>query len=254
MIDTFFGNICAGFLSVLDFLVNFLVGLSGVFSWPIVALILILFFKRQIRKILNELQLGVRDDGKVGILPQRNAPDVSSLGGGVDGELATPISPVVNNEEGEVQAVDVIPLDNDFRNVIKKHLQAARDGITAHIERSPASLGRLDYVETIYTDAYFALMFERAYQFIYGSQISFLRFARDKNQPVSRAEAKSFYLEAKSKFPNVYQNVEFEVWLSFMYSHLFLQEDATGLSVTEEGRAFLSYIIQVRTYLLDKAG
>jgi hypothetical protein len=92
-----------------------------------------------------------------------------------------------------------------------------------------------------------AIDFENIYNLIFGSQLTLLSdlntvFAAGR--PIARARA--FYDRAAAESSEIYESFPFEQWCGFLrQSRLITLEQGGIIKITEEGRDFLRYIVQV---------
>lgn len=96
-------------------------------------------------------------------------------------------------------------------------------------------------------------LFERTYNFIFGSQILLLE--RLNSSPLSMDDLKQFYERARDAFPEIYKNYTFEQWLNFLESFTLITrtQDGSLFAITPRARGFLRYIID-NGYTTQKAG
>jgi len=98
-----------------------------------------------------------------------------------------------------------------------------------------------------------AVDFENLYNLIFGSQIFLLQ---DLNavyatgRPLERA--KQFYENAVKTFPPVYENYSFDQWLDFLVNSGVVIREPNSVKITEEGRDFLRYLVQVGKEILKQ--
>jgi len=91
-----------------------------------------------------------------------------------------------------------------------------------------------------------ATEFENLYSLIFGSQIVLLQDLNSVYVTGRPVEAvKPFYETAARTFAAVYQNYSFDQWLAFLVSSGLITRDGNVVKMTEEGRDFLRYLVQV---------
>ena len=56
------------------------------------------------------------------------------------------------------------------------------------------------------------------------------------------------YNELEKKYPRSYFNYSFDNWIAFLTSNSLVIEENSFLKITDNGRAFLTYIIYQRGY------
>jgi len=87
-------------------------------------------------------------------------------------------------------------------------------------------------------------LFERAYNFIYGTQIDLLSFvANSAEGKINFENARNFYQEFLKRSGN--QNVSIDQYIGFLVSNKFLERLDAGksLRMTELGKKFLAYVL-----------
>jgi hypothetical protein len=87
------------------------------------------------------------------------------------------------------------------------------------------------------------LSHERNYNFIFGSQLHLL--GRANVAPVAPEVANSIYEQAKAANP-VYGTYTFDQWIGFLIQSGLLTHDAGGYAITNLGRGFLKYLVDMR--------
>ncbi len=108
------------------------------------------------------------------------------------------------------------------------------------------------YLVRMLAIAQIAWVFEANNFGILGSQIQFLQTLNTGPVPVSKV--REFYDQAAIDFPDYYKIYPFEGWLNWLVStaHFADQQDEM-LSITEDGREFLRYLIS-RGYSFSRFG
>lgn len=95
-------------------------------------------------------------------------------------------------------------------------------------------------------------LFERTYNFIFGSQILLLE--RLNSGPLTMDNLKEFHERARAAFPDIYKNYTFEQWLNFLESFALIARTQDGMfTITHRARGFLRYVID-NGYTTQKAG
>ena len=89
---------------------------------------------------------------------------------------------------------------------------------------------------------------EIAYRLVLGSQINLMLLANTPNPPTTE-KAREIFDQAKSAFPTIYNNFEFEAWRQFPINAGLLRMDVTPAGVTvfritPAGRDFLHYLVE----------
>ncbi|MEY9428868.1 hypothetical protein ABH975_004183 [Bradyrhizobium ottawaense] len=96
-------------------------------------------------------------------------------------------------------------------------------------------------------------LFERTYNFIFGSQLLLLE--RLNSSPLSLDDLKEFYERGKTAFPEIYKTYTFEQWLAFLESSSLVARVNGGslFAITPRARGFLRYLID-NGYTTQKVG
>jgi hypothetical protein len=89
---------------------------------------------------------------------------------------------------------------------------------------------------------------EITYRVILGSQINLMLLANTPNPPTTE-KAREIFDQAKSAFPAIYTNFEFEAWSQYPIRAGLLRMEATTADVTvfritPTGRDFLHYLVE----------
>lgn len=83
---------------------------------------------------------------------------------------------------------------------------------------------------------------ERAYNFIFGSQIRALRLLNNSGWKVDVARLKAIFEDGKEQYPQIYGEAQFEEWMKFLLSWRFVTQDDTTICLTPIGHDFLGYL------------
>lgn len=99
-----------------------------------------------------------------------------------------------------------------------------------------------------------AVVFERTYSLIFGSQLAILQFLASSPNILERPEAiLPFYEKAKAGYPSLYETYSFDKWLSFMKSSILVTQQNESIGITVRGKEFLKYLID-HGYSFFKSG
>ena len=85
--------------------------------------------------------------------------------------------------------------------------------------------------------------FEQYYRVIFGSQLELMLRANAGVADMATAEA--IFQQASSSFPEVHQNANSDLWMSFLVNTdlLAYSDDRSRLLITPKGKAFLHYLV-----------
>lgn len=86
---------------------------------------------------------------------------------------------------------------------------------------------------------------EFIYNRIFGSQIAFLE-RLDGRGSLTVDEAREFFKPYADKYPQLYNNYGFDLWLNFMTANALVLRDGDTLTIDEIGHDFLVYITDQR--------
>lgn len=89
-----------------------------------------------------------------------------------------------------------------------------------------------------------ALHFERAYSFIWGSQLAILQHLNTLvDVGASMESLKPFYEQAAATYPQMYKTYRFETYMSFLRSQMLVEIKKDHAFITLIGREFLKWLI-----------
>jgi hypothetical protein len=196
-------------------------------TWPAVALIVMLLFRKPLTGLLSRLQ--ILKAGREGFSLDANPPATelqaqsSSPDAGKDLQQAMDITVPASVRERE-EAIRVV-----LRNLTGPESQ---------------KINVLVRNLAVYQAMYCA---EMIYRTIFGSQIALLR-QLNLTSAKTPADVKSYYYEiAKAQFPALYADYSFEQWVGYLTSwKLIAVTDGGRFSITEGGREFLKWMTDAR--------
>lgn len=188
--------------------------------WPIVVLVLVIFFLLLFRHQIGKLIDRTKEVGKLGLKTYETQP---------------PPPKEEKKELIEFYRSFESPLIKDWETIVNDSLKQRK--IEAPDEREKALL-RLT--------AQSALLFflERVYGAIWASQVFCLRYLNSKPDGVNISEIKPLYETAKTNFPAIYQNYPIEKWVGFLKGSNLVKEEDSRLSISVGGREFLKYLAE----------
>ncbi len=91
-----------------------------------------------------------------------------------------------------------------------------------------------------------ALQFEWVYGVIWASQVWLLLHLNSRVDGDALGSARAYYDGGRSQFPKMYEDYSFDQWLGFLESSLLLGREAERVRITEVGREFLKYLLDMR--------
>lgn len=222
-----------------------------VVCWPIVAVIAILAFRKQVAGLLNRVKKlgipGMNIDAESAAASTMQA-ESKPVGTGLNAESAigtiqaesklakTEFDAETENRLRQVRNIDVAPIVQEQQNLIRADLRKL--GI-AQGEQVELLVKHLAVTQLL-------LRAEFTYRVIFGSQIALLKFL-NTSASGTRAELSKFYEHAKTQFPQVYETYSFEQYLHFLLTQeLMMTEDHQRYSITFAGQEFLKWITAAR--------
>lgn len=203
----------------------FLDFLSSV-AWPTLIMLIVIFFEKQIRKLI------------------KNIKKVEAAGGSIEINNQQQSSGKVKSLNAEIlEAEPEIPL-NEY---LYRYTQSSRDLVRGVIlrESETENNGNSDdfnrllvYSMLMYFDKYF----RNIYVYIYGSQIELLMKLLTNNNE-TKESLKYYYDNAVSVNPNTYSNYSYGQYLQFLQGneliHIF---ENNNIVITDQGRDFLTHL------------
>lgn len=199
------------------------ISLAQVLAWPIVVILAIVLFKKELADILpnvEEVGTGGVKIGRGAAKRQANEQQV------VTANPAITATPTAN-------APPVSPVIVAFERSIVASLETMLDGA-----KIPALTRALASVRV-------ELAFERVYRLIFGSQIAALKRLLE-NGPSNRTEAEGYFDEIKRRYPEFYRDGNFEEWVGFLLRQELVNVDRGTYRITEAGIEFLTYLFNLR--------
>ncbi len=187
--------------------------------WPVVALIFGIIFLLIFKKPLSRLIDRTEKIGKKGVKARKSARDA---------QKETPLQQSQANE-----------LLRQFDNVL---LTETEEIIRKGMEDVPTADRERVFIRYV-AGLWILQWFERAYAYIFGSQIATLQELNSKST-IDTSIIKLWYDQAAAQAPDVYEKYSFQQWLSFLEAwNLITQTDEQNLSITVAGREFLKFLI-----------
>lgn len=214
--------------------VELLIGIA----WPIVFIAIVLILKTSIVKAIKAIteSLASRritiDKGKLAFEPpEQNLPkdeDIFSI------DIADP----------KLQSFFNDRLDNARLNAEKA---------IAELTKEKPSWSREDVLLNAFADLDAALILERIYSSMFGSQIDLINSLSKNNNEAKIDVAKSIYDKATTDWPTMYPDYSYEDWLNYLVASGVILINDDQIKLTNVGTAFKPYfksrnIIPTRAY------
>lgn len=214
-------------LSWFSELVTLVIGIA----WPLALITGLLLFRQQLADVLNRL-VKAGKEGLEFVQPPQTAPP------------ATEISPTDALSMAENFPEDFKPLaealDAKLEEAIPRLMEARQTN-----DRDALKLGAID--------AWAALLLEKVYRTVWGSQIEAIEFLKDQGGSAPIQALRTFYDSGSKKNVFLYARYSFEQWLEYLEGAELVGLEADIASVRPLGRALLPYV-QQHKYERYKAG
>ncbi|HBM90308.1 MAG TPA: hypothetical protein DD400_00275 [Rhodospirillaceae bacterium] len=230
-------------------IIKTLKGLSEAFSWPIVVLISFLVFRAPIKAYINRITFAYH--GKTAVhspLDKQQVPTDMTASINKLGKM--PERPVeVETNTNELEKVEVQKESGadaylkSFDNPLLKDVEdRISEDLSARNIVDPSD--KTEVLVRALASTQLALLTERIYTSIWGSQVRVLRFLNGQENGVDISALRPFYEVAKSDYPDWYKEQSFERWLGFLTSYNLITVEKTRYVITVAGRQFLRYIAE----------
>ena len=237
-------------------LVEFLMQSLTHMMWPIVIIMLILYFGAPLRDLLRSLReilinrgLKVTASGVEIPSPQeevetlqdvlkKNPRHKDFLKQNKPELLDQPLT-----EQQEVKEPSFEPLEKTFIEDIKSSLEKFLS------EKDPEVTDK-ELLENLICEAYISLYFERSFQRLLGSQLELLTHLMHQpsfSTPLENAQ--SIFEAALANVPGS----SFDKWIHYLEQLKLVKKAKETIELTEEGQGFIRYLLD-RGYSLKKAG
>lgn len=190
-------------------------------TWPSVVLSLGVLFIIVFRRPIADLLGRTRKVGKGGLETYDNAqlPAPTDTRTEVEKFLRTYDNPLLLEQEGSIRM--------DLKN---RKLDAPADSQQVLI-RALAGTQIL-------------LHFERVFSAIFASQVAILNFLNSRPEGASLDDLRPFYEDARTRFPAIYRESDFESYLGFLQSFQLLDISQGAVSIKPAGREFLKWLVE----------
>jgi len=218
-------------------IVELVISLLSVLVWPIVVVIIFFVLREPLSGIItraNEFGFG-KFVAKMGPISKQ----------GIESKDMT--LEQLQNDKFSKTATDLLKIYSDstikyFENYIKQATNYDKLDTAEKREKELFSYSKI---------ALLVIIFGNIYNTIYGSQIRILQKLNSSNVE-NKDTIREYYDSAKKMFANVYSNYSYENYLSYLtISNLIVIEQDGKIIISDFGRDFLKYIVEVR-YPLEK--
>ena len=208
---------------------DYILKLLQALKWPLLVLILGIFFILVFRKPLSNILARIRSIGKRGI-------DIN-------------VSPQLENEDKRKAAVDELMRVGDSSVLIELENAILKDLNERGLETHGDSIKILTKHLAI---TQLALDFEQIYHLIFGSQIKLLkRLNQSLGVGLSKEDVEDYFETIKIAFPEVIRNWNLADYLSFLLSRALITRQENNYHITIKGIEFLIWMIRTG-HLEDK--
>jgi hypothetical protein len=205
-----------------------------VLAWPIVVLTIFLNLKTPLINIINRIKkIGYKDTGIEMHISNKQGESKSPIDNLTDGKSDIELDSILNLFAPET-------LDFSKFTVTK---QSNLEALDTQEDREKVLLS--------YSQIIFLFMhFNKIYYNIFGSQIRILQ-RLSSSIIESRITLLSFYNDAKSAFPKVFENYPYDTYLNYLLLNNLITEQGSTIVITPFGKDFLKYLID-SSYSLEK--
>jgi len=215
-----------GWLSWFHEITQLAVGLG----WPALGILVVLLFRKEVGAFIGRIS-------KIGREGVEAAPAQQTI-------TAAPLVPPVGTLKK-----NLLPAYHPLADKVEAFVRAA-------IPQAQQNTGQS--IDQILIDGYVAvaaaLLLEKPYQQIFGSQIAALEYLGQNGGDAPTATIKQgFYDAAVASWPAIYQNYGFDQWLHYLVAYNLVQVIGTQMTLTAEGQAFVPYLNQ-QGYQLRRPG
>jgi hypothetical protein len=207
---------------------QFVLKLADDLKWPLVAIVVALFFivlcRAELRDFIKRIYAISPTRGLKATQQRQQTIQIVSAHTGSDftRDLAAIVDPYILD-----QRINSIYAEFDSREI--------KEG------------NREEYLVRLLAAALTREWFERIYSFILGSQIRLLQKLNEMSPGLTEEEVKSFYQSAATQFPEIYQSFKFEDWRTFLETTCgFIRNEDDRYTITPYGFGFLKYIVSQR--------
>lgn len=200
--------------------VVFLHTVSDFLTWPVLALIGIMVFRKEVKALLLR---------------------TTEVGGILKAPLAKSQIASSEREPNELLARLTGPLVQERRQLIEEECKKQN------------VLSRDEFLLHHLAVALIFFEFERTYRLIFGSQLRLLQ-ALNSTPSLESAEINTFYfLPAKQTQSDFYGNYTFDQWLAFLTDTGLVEGKESKVFITIKGKEFLKHLVQF-SYPTEKPG
>ena len=225
-------HIFSWFISVISYLSDHFFLLLK--SWPFILLLVAWLFRVELKRLIAGIETVEAGNTKV-TLKQEKPSDRGLL------EKPTLLPTPSAKKSGEKVQIPPFP-PGDFKAVMDDRENKLREWIKEFPYETTSVLIRE------LASFQLAVEYELLYYIAFKSQLDLLeRLAGEKNA-LHRSVLISAFDKLKEEYPRAYLNYSFDNWISFLTLNSLAIEENSSLKITDNGRAFISYIINQRGY------
>jgi hypothetical protein len=203
-------------------------------AWPLALVVIVIVFFCLFRSSISNLLGRIR-----GVSYGNKTLDMA--GSQTTGEKQKQVEGPVGAVPDAVPASHMMPPSNEFYAPMEQELRTelAQSKLSPDIEKA----WLIRAVVTSRTQRGHEII----YRLVLGSQINLMLLANTPNPPTAE-KAREIFDQAKSSFPSMYENFEFEAWRQFPIRTGLLRMEVTAAGVTvfritPAGRDFLHYLV-----------
>lgn len=212
--------------------------LAVLLSWPVAMVVLAIIFRKPISSFLSNLRRakGPGFEIEAEVASKQQEPTAKVLEKPLASNTAPPTVSTSTAPTAVASSTTPMPPLPPFQGQVLKHILASPEvGGTFQSERE-RELGKG------LADTFAALLHERSYRIIYGSQLNALELA---NGPAALSVENARVLFEKAPWPSDLPSRQFDQWLRWLQREELVtiegEGDSATIRSTDRGRAFLQY-------------
>ena len=203
-------------------------------SWPFILLLLGWLFRAELKKLIAGIE--TVEAGNTKLTLKQESPGEHGL---VDNPPALPNCSI--KKSGQKAPLPPF-LDGDFKAAMEEREKKVKEWLKDWPFEETSSLIRE------LASFQLAVEYERLYHSIFKSQLDLLERLTGEKNALHRSVLMDVFNKLKEEYPRAYLNYSFDNWISFLTLNSLAREENSSLKITDNGRAFIAYIINQRGY------
>ena len=206
--------------------------------WPVVVVLIVWFFNRDIRSFLGRLTSVKAKDYGVDLTPSEKLSDQQKVSANTSISPLTPPQTATGAGTGEIQ-FEKAKANQRVTPAMEQIIAA----VTESAKKSPFTteqqmeLGIIGLARVVLNAEFW-----RIYNFIFGSQLHLLQFVNTR--PVSPAELEVFFANVKQQFPDTYKSSNAQEYIHYLLTNGLIAQNDGNYVYAPKGREFLHWCIE----------